>query len=245
MGNNNSIISVSEVRKNEVTFSNQIDNEELLDSLKIKCLKCLTMNYFKDEICTFCEANLNDKYDAPKITCSNCDTINDLDFDQPNCVSCNLDLFLIQHNKLEENYYLYQKLLNNDHITMPYINCKIRGKDVVALIDSGAGKSIISKKLVDICGLYDIFDSEYSGKVIGMGVGERNIIGKIWACDLNIDDNIFYSSLIVLEDIGDWSRDNDKEINLVIGLDFLNRNNCIIDFKNKKIDFNNFSVYFI
>ncbi|VDN29400.1 unnamed protein product [Gongylonema pulchrum] len=107
-------------------------------------------------------------------------------------------------------------------VTMLYIRMKINGIAVKAFIDSGAQVSILSERIAQRCNLMRLVDKRFRRSVHGVG-GMQTLIGKIHACQVQIEEHFFPCNFDVLAE---------REIDVLIGLDFLKRHRCIIDLHN-------------
>jgi DNA damage-inducible protein 1 len=102
------------------------------------------------------------------------------------------------------------------NVVMLYINCKVNSHPIKAFVDSGAQMTIMSKSCAERCGIMRLVDTRFSG--IARGVGTQKIIGRIHIAQLEVEKQIFATSLSVLED---------QSIDMLIGLDMLRRHRVI------------------
>lgn len=98
--------------------------------------------------------------------------------------------------------------------------CDINGHIVSAIIDTGAQISIMSRKCAQKCNIYQMLNTEYSGRAIG--VGSSDIVGKIESVAMRIGPVSFN---------GDFSVLKDGQVDLLLGLDFLDRFHCDINLR--------------
>jgi predicted aspartyl protease len=106
---------------------------------------------------------------------------------------------------------------------------RINDKDINILLDTGASTSIISKKAVDKINLSDMVDTSSKQELQGIGSEQSN--GRIWYAELNLNEIIFPISLIV-------SNIDFASFDMILGINFLQSYNAIIDFKHNKIKLN-------
>jgi|AntRauTorckE6833_2_1112554.scaffolds.fasta_scaffold14070_4 DNA damage-inducible protein 1 len=128
------------------------------------------------------------------------------------------------YKKIEDNYLEAHTLIPESFfdIDMLYFPCSINGINISAFVDTGAQKTIMSKKCAEKCGLSDLIDTRMQG--IAKGVGTQKIIGKIWMKDIDIGDISLPCGFTILEDFS---------IDVIFGLDMMISHGCIIDLKNK------------
>ncbi|RVE40270.1 hypothetical protein evm_015080 [Chilo suppressalis] len=113
---------------------------------------------------------------------------------------------------------------NNQHTSesKPLINITCRDKKFVGLIDSGAAVSVVSKDTVNR--IHQRID-ESDMKLKAVDGKELSVIGKV-NLKLLIDNVLFIHDFLVVENISH---------NLILGQDFLLRNNAIVDFYNEQL----------
>ncbi|KAK6032236.1 aspartyl protease, partial [Ostertagia ostertagi] len=63
-------------------------------------------------------------------------------------------------------------------IPLLYLRCRLNGKDVLALVDTGAQTSIISMEAVKKCDMVDAVDDRFRVMANGVG-GTRSSLGRI------------------------------------------------------------------
>ncbi|VDN03071.1 unnamed protein product [Thelazia callipaeda] len=112
-------------------------------------------------------------------------------------------------------------------VTMLYINMKINGVEVQALVDSGAQVSILSDNVAQRCNLMRLVDERFKGTLSGVG-GLREILGKIHACQVQIEQQFFPCSFNVLVN---------HHVEVLLGLDILKRHKCSIDLEKNCLRF--------
>lgn len=105
-----------------------------------------------------------------------------------------------------------------------YIKCTYNNVSLKVVIDSGAQISVMASSLLPILGLEYKIDKNYRGTA--MGVGTSNILGKIFEVDFECGNYTLTSNFSVMEM---------KENMILLGLDFLVNNECVIDIKNKEL----------
>ena len=129
----------------------------------------------------------------------------------------------IRQNIVNDNLKLADDLIPEAWIPvdMLYVPCSINDKLVNAFIDTGAQNTVISKKCAEHCKIDNLIDYRINGKTVG--VGEKNILGKIWCVDIIIGHYALPSCFTVLDGF---------DIDLIFGLDMLKKHKCGIDFTN-------------
>ena len=120
----------------------------------------------------------------------------------------------IQQKNIEENMqaaieYTPESFSN---ITMLYLPIKVNGVIVKALVDSGAGGTIMSDKCAERCGVMRLVDRRFAGMAIG--IGTQKIIGKVHLGTIQIGEDFLTSSFKVLAD---------QSEDMLLGLDMLRR----------------------
>jgi DNA damage-inducible protein 1 len=117
---------------------------------------------------------------------------------------------------------------------MLYFPCWINGKSIKVFIDTGAQLSIMSKKCAEEYEISHLIDYKYTGNV--KGVGRQKIIGRIWMVDIDFGQHVLPCSFIILETI---------PVPIIFGLNSLIAHRCIIDCKNKQIQFGSIVIPFV
>ena len=112
-------------------------------------------------------------------------------------------------------------------VTMLYIRMKINGIECKAFVDSGAQVSILSEATAKRCNLMRLVDKRFQATVHGVG-GIKKMLGRIHACQVQIEDHFFPCNFDVL---------SDHTIDILFGLDILRRHQCCIDLKNNCLRF--------
>lgn len=102
---------------------------------------------------------------------------------------------------------------------MLYIPIKINNVPILAFVDSGAEKSILSSDFLEGLKLDKMLDKRFVGQARGVGTG--NITGRLHHVMFTFDNEFLPHSLTVLESLGSA---------VLIGLDFMRKYKCIIDF---------------
>lgn len=119
-------------------------------------------------------------------------------------------------------------------VTMLYFFCWINGREIKAFVDTGAQHSIMSRKCAEECGIDHLIDTRYKG--VANGVGQQNISGRIWLCDIDFGDHVLPCSFIILDTL---------DIKVIFGLNMLISHGCIIDCKNKNMKVGDLVIPFI
>ena len=102
-------------------------------------------------------------------------------------------------------------------VVMLYLNIKVNGVPVKALVDSGARATVMSERCAERCNIMRLVDRRYAG--IAFGVGRQKIIGRVHLGQLQIGNDFLTSSFQVLE--------NQAE-DMLLGLDMLKRHQVIL-----------------
>ncbi|CAL8118976.1 unnamed protein product [Orchesella dallaii] len=107
-------------------------------------------------------------------------------------------------------------------IKMLLIDCKVNGQLVKAFVDSGCQDTTMSEECAKKCNLTHLIDSQVSGVVIG--IGTQRLVGRVHLSPIQIGDAVLTSSIYILENL---------KVDMLLGLDFLLRHNCVIDLQRK------------
>ncbi|OZJ05488.1 hypothetical protein BZG36_01627 [Bifiguratus adelaidae] len=106
-------------------------------------------------------------------------------------------------------------------VTRLYVRAEINGRQLVALVDSGAQSTVISPETAEACGLLRLMDTRFSG--VAQGVGTAKILGRIHSAQMKLDNNVFVAcSFYVVEGKGS---------EMLFGLDMLKRHQASIDLR--------------
>ena len=127
---------------------------------------------------------------------------------------------IIKQKNINENLKYAEEYLPETlfAVHMLFIHLEINKKKIIALVDTGAQSTIMSKELVEICNLMNLVDTRYSG--IAQGVGTSKIIGTIHAAQLKIQDKFLMCKITVIEN---------PTIGFIFGLDNMRTYRCNID----------------
>ena len=127
---------------------------------------------------------------------------------------------IIKQKNINENLKYAEEYLPETlfAVHMLFIHLEINKKKIIALVDTGAQSTIMSKELVEKCNLMNLVDTRYSG--IAQGVGTSKIIGTIHAAQLKIHDKFLMCKITVIEN---------PTIGFIFGLDNMRTYRCNID----------------
>ncbi|KAK6750917.1 hypothetical protein RB195_002717 [Necator americanus] len=109
---------------------------------------------------------------------------------------------------------------------MLYLQAKLNETDVIAL---GAQASIITDEAVKKCSMLEFVDNRFCVFANGVG-GTRSTLGRIFACDILVAGMTLLCAFDVLP--GDACN-----VDVIIGVDVLSKNQAIIDVTNRTIRF--------
>ncbi|KAK9496541.1 hypothetical protein O3M35_013179 [Rhynocoris fuscipes] len=101
---------------------------------------------------------------------------------------------------------------------MLVLDCKLNGRQVYGLVDTGAQASLLSEKCAIRCGLADLIDRQWEGKA--KGLEEQRICGRIHMVDLIVGETKLPTSFAVLPT---------QAMDVIIGIDTLKIYECAID----------------
>lgn len=112
------------------------------------------------------------------------------------------------------------KIILNGHIN----DCSVR-----ILVDTGAANSVIFANTVDHIELERLIDKKQDIEINGFGTSKA--LGILWYIELELNETLFPLSLIVTDNIN-------IDIDMILGINFLQAYNAQIDFKNRKLKLN-------
>ena len=140
---------------------------------------------------------------------------------------------IIQKKNIDENLRQAEEYMPETlfPVHMLYINLEINKKKVVALVDTGAQSTIMSKDLCEKCDLFNLCDTRYSG--IAKGVGTGRIIGTVHCAQMKIQNKVLMAKITVLEN---------SSIGFIFGLDNMRAHRCTIDLKENGLVFPDIGV---
>jgi len=108
---------------------------------------------------------------------------------------------------------------SSDNPHLLFVRCWINGKSLLALIDTGAYTTFISKSAAKHCGLFDHLDTTCAAKRLGVGV--INLLGKMDQVKLCFDSTLILPIAVnCLEEL---------DIDMLLGLNVLATLNISID----------------
>lgn len=122
----------------------------------------------------------------------------------------------------------------------PIINGNINDNYIKILIDTGASNSIIFMNTINSLNINDMIDYDVNIDLNCIGMKRKHKAnGIIWYIEINIAGYLFPVALIVSND----NRMN-KCIDIILGSNFLNKYNGVIDYKNKLLKLNDTIISF-
>lgn len=189
---------------------------------KKKCSACTFINDGNAKNCILCNKQFIDN----KFTCKNCTYINNLQSIKDTCIMCNKRLITDKEIKIIENEAKARDIIPESFISSKSYSlpCTINGQTVIACVDSGADRTVINKTMAMACGLSDLIDERYGGKIKTVG-SDCNIVGRIHMTDI-----------LVKNIKGDWISIPcsflvlDSEQPFLFGIDMLKSHNATINF---------------
>lgn len=109
---------------------------------------------------------------------------------------------------------------------MLYVPMEIKGNKINAFIDTGAQSTIMSKRFANDLGILKLVDERFKGKAVG--VGSCEIVGRIHALDIVINNVTVKCAITVL---------GDDRMKFLFGLDNMKRHRCSVDLLENKLKF--------
>jgi DNA damage-inducible protein 1 len=189
--------------------------------MSISCLSCTYDNLLHNEKCEICNKPLyRDRINSVQDT-----------------TQLNIEPKMDEgERKINENFTQALDIIPESfsRVNMLYIRGNINGKLLNIFIDTGAQITIMSEKAVKKCGLGDLVDKKYKGKVIG--VGSQEILGKVHYAEIDLNSVIIPYSFTILKQ---------RDIDIILGLDMLLGHQAEINLAKKTIKFGKVEIDFL
>ena len=133
-------------------------------------------------------------------------------------------------------------------VRMIYVKATINNVNIKMLVDSGAQKSIIPRKIAILCNIEHLIDKKCEGEVAGVG-SIQSIVGKIHMVDFQLPINSnddqkvkIYGGFTVLDN---GITIENEEIGIIFGLDMLVSYGAQLDFQKRIMKINGYEFDFL
>jgi predicted aspartyl protease len=186
------------------------------ENFELSCPACTVLNFIDTN-------SKNDEY-----YCSVCSSL---------LLSKNEDIFTqikeadSKERVIQDNYLKAYNELPSSFIpaNMIYLIAKIMGNEIKFLVDTGAQVSLLPLNVVKMCDLEHLMDEKYSGEL--KGVGSDRVMGRIHYLEVELECGLIPCSFTICEK---------EDIIPILGIDMMQQMGLVLNFKERKIEINNF-----
>lgn len=129
------------------------------------------------------------------------------------------DIELLHQQRIEENLQLALEIAPESfvEINLLYIKIKVNGFESIALVDTGAQRTVLHPKLAERYGLRSLIDKRFASMTTGVGSQESK--GRIHNASVTLGNIDLPCSFVIL----------DVHVGVLLGLDMLRRHKCHVD----------------